>query len=362
MISKELIRRVPKVDLHNHLDGGLRPSTIIDLAQKYGVELPTEPDPEKLKEWFTRGCRQKNLVLYLETFDVTIAVMQTEEALERVAFELAEDMSAENIVYSEVRYAPLQHTAGGLTPDQVVKAVTKGLERARKKYGIVCKSILCAMRHESAEKAQQVAELAVAYRDKGVVGFDTAGGESGNPPKKFINAYNYIRKMNFNITIHAGEAYGPESMWQAIQLCGAHRIGHGTKLIEDMDVDGMRIVKMGSLASYVLDKRIPLEMCLSSNVDTGASASIAAHPFQLFFRNGFRVFLCTDNRLMSDTTMTREMELAAEYYSLDLKDLEKITLNAMKSSFIHHDELLTIIYDVIKTGYNRIRFEYGIRD
>jgi len=279
--------------------------------------------------------------------------MQTEEALERVARETIEDLSADNVVYAEVRFAPVLHQAGGLNLERIVLAVLRGMEAGKEKTGTDYGVILCAMRDQ--EVSLETAELAVAFRDKGVVGVDLAGDEYGHPPKRHLGAFEYIRSKNFNITIHAGEAFGMESIWQALQICGAHRIGHATRLREDMVVSGTRIVRMGTLAEFILDKRVPLEMCLSSNVQTGAAESLDAHPFPIYYRNNFRVFLCTDNRLMSDTTLSQEMELAAKHFNLTLEDLEKITINAMKSAFAHHDERIRIIYDVLKPRFVRMR-------
>jgi adenosine deaminase len=361
MLTHEIIHRIPKVELHDHLDGGLRPTTIIELANQYGVELPTH-DPQELAQWFSRGCKQKSLSLYLETFSVTTAVLQTGEALERVAFEAVEDLAAENVVYAEIRFAPVLHQERGLNLEEIVTAVLTGMERGRKKTGMAYGVILCAMRNQGPDLSLEIAELAVAFRERGVVGFDIAGDEYGHPPKKHLEAFQFIRYKNFNITIHAGEAFGLESIWQAIQVCGAHRIGHGTRLIEDMSLEGTRIEKMGTLAHFIQDRRIPMEMCLTSNIGTGAAADYASHPFIIFFRNNFRVFLCSDNRLMSDTNLTKEMEIAARQYNLTLRDLEKITVNAMKSAFIHHEEKIRIIYDIIKKGYADIRREYGMQD
>ncbi len=359
MLTHDMIRRCPKVELHDHLDGGLRPNTIIELAKETGTPLPSY-EPEELGQWFARGCRQKSLPLYLETFDVTTAVMQTKEALTRIAREAMEDLAAENVVYAEIRFAPALHTRMGLNLEEVVTAVLKGLDIGGRENGVRFGLILCAMRHERPESTLEIAELAVAFREKGVVGFDIAGDEYGHPPKKHIEAFQYIRSKNFNITIHAGEAFGVESIWQAIQICGAHRIGHGVRLVEDMVAEGMSIKKMGSLAHFIQDRRIPMEFCLSSNVGTGAVESFQDHPFPLFFKNSFRVFLCTDNRLMSGTTLTKEFEIAVREYGLDFKDIEKITVNAMKSAFIHHDQKIRLIYDVIKKGYAELRREYSL--
>jgi len=361
MITKEIISRIPKVELHDHLDGGLRTQTIIDLAKMHNIELPVW-DPDGLGTWFSRGCKQKSLPLYLETFEVTVSVLQTPQALKRAAFEAIEDLAAQHVVYAEIRFAPILHTRQQMSMEEVVSAVLEGLEEGRRKTKTAFGLIICALRNQSPTLSLEAAKLAVAFRTRGVVGFDLAGDESGNPPKKHLEAFQYIRNQNFNITIHAGEGFGLESIWQAIQVCGAHRIGHGTRLIEDMSMKGSKIEKMGSLAHFIHDRRIPLEMCLSSNVGTGAAADYATHPFITFYRNNFRVFLCVDNRLMSATDMTREMEIAVREYGLTIRDLEKITVNAMKSAFIHHNDKIRIIYDVIKKGYADIRAEFGLTD
>jgi adenosine deaminase len=352
--DREVLQNLPKVLLHEHLDGVLRPQTVIELAKSEVYRgLPTE-NPQELAHWFHQGANQGSLPKYLEGFVHTIAVMQTEEALERVAYEQAEDLSNDGVVYFETRFAPIFHTRKGLTHQQVVSAVLKGLERGRKDFGISSGLIICAMRNM--DVSLEMAELAVDFRERGVVGFDLAGEEGGYPPKKHVDAFHYIQRQNFNITIHAGEGFGKESIWQAIQYCGAHRIGHGTRLIEDIAVaeDG-KVVKLGDLAQYVLDKRIPLEICLISNVQTGAARSLAEHPFKIFYQEKFRVTLNTDNRLMSDTSMTREFEAAADTFGLGLDDFEKITINAMKSAFLPYDQRIAFIYKVIKPGYARHR-------
>jgi adenosine deaminase len=352
-LDKSCLTSVPKVLLHEHLDGVLRPQTVIDLAKetKY-TDLPTS-DPVALAQWFHQGANKGSLAKYLEGFAHTIAVMQTEGALERVAYEQAEDLSQDGVVYFETRFAPVFHTRNGLTHQQVVSAVLKGLERGRKDFGVASGLIICAMRNM--DVSLEMAELAVDFRDRGVVGFDLAGEEGGYPPKKHVDAFHYIQRQNFNITIHAGEGYGKESIWQAIQYCGAHRIGHGTRLIDDIAVADGKVVKLGDLAQYVLDKRIPLEICLISNVHTGATPSLAEHPFKILYQEKFRVTLNTDNRLMSDTTMTKEFEAAADTFGLSLDDFEKITINAMKSAFLPYDQRCRLIYTVIKPGYARIR-------
>ncbi|HXY03728.1 MAG TPA: adenosine deaminase, partial [Terriglobales bacterium] len=302
--DQDLLKALPKVLLHEHLDGVLRPKTIVELARKENyTQLPSE-DPDELARWFHQGANQGNLSKYLEGFAHTIAVMQTEEALERVAYEQAEDLSRDGVVYFETRFAPIFHTRNGLTHQQVISAVLKGLEQGRRTFGIASGLIICAMRNM--DVSLETAEIAVDFRERGVVGFDLAGEEGGFPPKKHVDAFHYIQRENFNITIHAGEGFGKESIWQAIQYCGAHRIGHGTRLIDDIAVEDGRAVKLGDLAQYVLDKRIPLEICLISNVHTGAAPSLAEHPFKIFYREKFRVTLNTDNRLMSDTSMSKE--------------------------------------------------------
>ncbi len=356
MVTQEMIRKIPKVELHDHLDGGLRPETIIELAEKYDIELP-EKDPGKIALWLQRGADRKSLSLYLESFAVTLSVMQNAESLERIAYEHILDLKKDNIVYAEIRFAPILHQEGGLNLEAIVEAVLSGLSKGKKETGVDYGLILCAMRHQDYNISLEIAELAVAFRDRGVVGFDIAGDENGHPPKKHLEAFQYIRNRNFNITIHAGEAFGIESIWQAVQICGAHRIGHATRLLEDITASGTHIEKMGSLSHFIRDKRIPMEICLSSNIHTGAAKDFDSHPFPLYFKNGFRVFLCTDNRLMSNTTLTKEIEIAVKHYNLSLRDLEKLTINAMKSAFCHYDERIRIIYDIIKPEFAHLRSE-----
>jgi adenosine deaminase len=352
-LDRAALQSLPKVLLHEHLDGVLRPQTIIELAKSIDYDqLPTQ-NPEELARWFHQGANQGSLPKYLEGFAHTIAVMQTEEALERVAYEQAEDLSRDGVVYFETRFAPLFHRRKGLTHQQVVSAVLKGLERGRKDFGISSGLIICAMRNM--DVSLEMAELAVDFRQRGVVGFDLAGEEGGYPPKKHVDAFHYIQRQNFNITVHAGEGFGQESIWQAIQYCGAHRIGHGTRLVDDIAVTDGKVVKLGDLAQYVLDKRIPLEICLLSNVHVGAARSLAEHPFRLFYQEKFRVTLNTDNRLMSNTSMTKEFEAARDTFGLTMADFEKITINAMKSAFLPYDRRCEFIYSVIKPGYAEVR-------
>lgn len=354
MKTEEIIKLVPKVQLHDHLDGGLRPQTVIELAQdiKY-KKLPTT-DAQELGNWFFRGANKGNLVEYLQGFEHTCAVMSTKEALERVAFETIEDMYNDGVCYIETRFAPVFHTNKNLYYDDVINAVLAGLERGKKTYGVGYGLILCGMRNM--QNTLEIAELAVNYRNQGVVGFDLAGEEGGYPPKKHIDAFSFIKRENFNITIHAGEAFGKESIWQAIQICGAHRIGHATRLTEDIvfDKDG-NVVALGPLAQFVLDKRIPLEICLLSNVHTGAIDKLENHPFKKLYKLGYRVFLNTDDRLMSNTTLSQEYLIAATQFDINFDDIEKLNINAMKSSFLPHRERLHYIYDIIKPGYQKIR-------
>ena len=348
----EQIRRAPKVLLHDHLDGGLRPQTIIDLAPE-GHVLPAS-DAESLGRWFEESASSGSLERYLETFDHTVAVMQTAEALRRVARECVEDLAEDGVVYAEVRYAPEQHVSGGLSLEQVVEAVRDGFaegeEQARAAgTPIVVRQLLTAMRHQA--RSQEIAELVVRYRDQGVLGFDIAGAEAGYPPTRHLAAFEYLQRENAHFTIHAGEAFGLPSIWQALQWCGADRLGHGVRIIDDIDVREDGSVHLGRLASYVRDKRIPLEMCPSSNIQTGAAVSIAEHPIGLLTDLRFRVTVNTDNRLMSGTSMSREMALLVDAFGYTMADLRWFTINAMKSAFLPFDERLAIIDEVIKPAY-----------
>lgn len=349
--TKEFLRSLPKVLLHDHLDGGLRPQTVIELAKDMGYKKLPTTDAGELGEWFLRGATRGSLPLFLEGFDHTCGVMQTEEALERVAYEMLEDMKKDGVVYVETRFAPAFHVQKGLHQETVVRSVLRGLERGKRDFGVEYGVILCAMRSLKPQHSEEIAELTADFRDRGVVGFDLAGEEGGYPPKKHVEAFHYIQRENLSITVHAGEAFGKESIWQAIQWCGAHRIGHATRLVEDMKIKDGDVLNMGSLAQYVLDKRIPLEICLTSNVHTGAVRSMEEHPFGIYFRYRFRVTLNTDDRLMSNITLTDEYHTASEVFKLNLDDLEKITINAMKSAFMPYKRRIALIYDVIKPGF-----------
>ncbi len=338
-IPKDLLEQLPKTDLHVHLDGSLRIPTLIDLARKQGVELPTT-DPEKLADVVMSGKRCRNLAEYLEGFEITLSVLQEPEALYRVAYELAEDAAAENVWYMEVRYSPILHTRKGLKLTEIVDAVIEGLQEAEKKFNIKTGVIICGMRNINPETSLILAELAVAYKNRGVVAFDLAGQEENNPAKKHKEAFYLIRNNNINTTIHAGEAYGPESIHQAIHYCGAHRIGHGTRLFED-----------GDLLNYVNDHRIPLEICLLSNIQTGAAPSLEKHPLRFYYDYGLRVCINTDNRLISDTTVTNELYLAAKHLNFNLDDIKSIILDGFKSAFLPNRAksiMLNMVNDELK--------------
>ena len=321
-IPLEVIEKLPKTDLHVHLDGSLRLKTILDLAEKQRVELPAR-DEEGLGKAMNLGQNCGSLVEYLKAFDVTLRVMQTEDALERIAYELAEDAARENVRYMEVRYAPMLHTRRGLKLTSVVEAVLSGLRQAQTNFRIESNIIICGIRNVSPESSLEMAELAVAYKNRGVVGFDLAGAEYDHPAKHHRNAFQLVRDNNINVTIHAGEAYGPESIAQAVHTCGAHRIGHGCRLREN-----------GDLLHYVNDHRIPLECCPSSNVQTGAIRDLATHPLKLYYNLGLRVTVNTDNRLVTDTTVSKELWLCHTQMGLGLKDLKQIILAGFKSAFL----------------------------
>ncbi|MFV1995967.1 MAG: adenosine deaminase, partial [Verrucomicrobiales bacterium] len=352
LLARLEIKKVPKVLLHEHLDGGLRPATILELAADTGYDELPATDEKGLALWFHRGANKGNLPEYLEGFTHTIALMQTRDALERVAFEFIEDMHEDGVVYAEARFAPVFHTGQGLNQEAVVRSVISGLRRGERKYGVRWGLIICAMRDRT--DSLEAAELAINFRNDGVVGFDLAGEEEGYPPKRHLEAFQAIRRANFHITVHAGEAFGVESIWQALQYCGAHRLGHATRLMDDMTVVDGRVVSLGTLSQYVLDRRLPLECCLLSNVHTGAVAAMEDHPFRILYDAGFRVTLNTDDRLMSDTSMSREFEVATRSFGFTIHDLEKITINAIKSAFIPFDERLELIFNVIKPGYREI--------
>ena len=367
------VATLPKVLLHDHLDGGLRPATVLELAQEQGYEALPADEVGALSTWFAEAADSGSLVRYLETFDHTVAVMQTVEGLRRVSRECAVDLAADGVVYAEIRYAPEQHLAGGLSLDEAVAAVNAGLREGEEEAAgagqrIRTRAMLTAMRH--AARSEEIAELTVRHLDDEVCGFDIAGAEDGFPPTRHLRAFDYLRQHNAHFTIHAGEAFGLPSIWEAIQFCGAERLGHGVRIVDDIFLDGRPVTEdlpgaiaraaqdpraftLGPLAAYVKDRRIPLEMCPSSNVQTGAAPSIEAHPISLLKDLHFRVTLNTDNRLMSATSMTREAQLLVDRAGWDLRDLRRVAVNAMKSAFLPFDERLEIIEGVLKPAYDR---------
>lgn len=347
------ILAAPKVLLHDHLDGGLRPSTVIELADEVGYTgLPTT-DPSELAEWMKRGADRKDLVLYLDTFAHTTGVMQTADALHRVARECAEDLAGDGVVYAEVRFAPELHIEQGLSMDDAVEAVTAGFAEGSASTPLTIRTLCSAMRQNN--NSLDVAQLAVRWRDRGVLGFDIAGPENGFPPDDHMLAFQFSERENFHFTIHAGEAYGPKSIWKAVQWCGAERLGHGVRIIDDISVGPDGEPELGRLAHYIRDRRIPLELCPSSNLHTGVVDDLADHPIRLFKDLKFRVTLNTDNRLMSDISMTKEMQNMVDVFGWDLYDMQWISVNSMKSAFLPFDERLALINEVIKPKYAELR-------
>ncbi|MDT8909586.1 adenosine deaminase [Amycolatopsis sp. PS_44_ISF1] len=353
-LGAETLRRAPKVLLHDHLDGGLRPATVVELAEATGYTGLPVTEPEALGRWFREAADSGSLVSYLETFAHTCGVMQTEEALVRVAAEAVEDLAADGVAYAEVRYAPELFVERGLSLDAVVEAVQAGFDEGTRRVAagggrIVVRTLLCAMRQHA--RSLEIAELAVRHRDDGVAGFDIAGPEDGFPPTRNLDAFEYLRRNNAHFTIHAGEAFGLPSIGEAIQHCGAERLGHGVRIVEDIRTDPDGTVHLGRLAGYVRDRRIPLEICPTSNVQTGTVPSLAEHPIGLLARLHFRVTVNTDNRLMSGCTMTSEFAALSAAFGFGLEDLRWFTINAMKSAFLDFDSRLALIDDVIKPGY-----------
>ncbi len=357
VLTRELLVQAPKVLLHDHLDGGLRPATVLELAAECGYDgLPTR-DADALAAWFVADAPGGDLVRYLEGFAHTTAVMQRREHLERVAAECALDLARDGVVYAEVRFAPELHTREGLSLDQVVTAVLTGLARGtadarREGRAIIVRTILSAMRQ--AALSETIAALAGARRDEGVCGFDIAGPEDGFPPTRHLRAFQMVKRDNFHMTIHAGEAFGLPSIWEALQFCDAERLGHGVRIIDDItNVDGE--YRLGRLANYVRDRRIPLEVCPTSNVHTGVVPSVAAHPIELLRQLRFRVTVNTDNRLMSGTSLSAEIAAGVAAFGWTLADVEWLTLNAAKSAFFPFDQRLALIDGVIKPGYAALR-------
>lgn len=368
--GEELLAAAPKALLHDHLDGGLRPATVADLAAELGRPLPAS-DAEDLAVWFRSRADSGSLEDYLTPFEHTVAVMQRREHLVRVARECAVDLATDGVVYAEVRYAPELHLEAGLSLDEVVEAVQEGIaagtvEAAGNGHRIRIGTLLTAMRH--AARSREIAELAVRYRDSGVVGFDIAGAEAGFPPSRHLDAFEYLHRENFHVTIHAGEAFGLPSIWEAVQVCGTDRLGHGVRVVDDIEVlsdpgaDGPVRARLGRLAAWIRDTRIPLELCPTSNVHTRAARSVAEHPITLLKDLRFRVTLNTDNRLMSATSMTGEMSRLVQEAGWSLADLRWVTINALKSAFIPFDERLALIETVVKPGYAALeaRLQLGV--
>ncbi|WP_029252399.1 adenosine deaminase [Paraoerskovia marina] len=351
------IAALPKVVLHDHLDGGLRPQTVIELAADVGHDLPAD-GAEALATWFANSADSGSLPRYLETFDHTIAVMQTADALRRVAREAVVDLATDGVVYAELRWAPEQHLQRGLSLQETVDAVQVGIEEgiavaAEAGRGIQVGQLVTAMRH--ADRWTEIAELAVANRENGVVGFDIAGAELGFPPSRFPETWRYLADQNFPVTIHAGEADGVGSVAEAVHLGQATRIGHGVRILEDVAFDeSTRTATLGPLANWVRDHQITLEVCPSSNVQTGAATSIADHPINRLKELDFAVALSTDNRLMSRTSMTQEMTLLVQECGWTIDDLADVTLTAAWSAFIHHDERRALVDDVVLPGFQKI--------
>ena len=351
--TAEQISRLPKALLHDHLDGGLRTETIIELAEEIGyTKLPTH-DPAKLADWFQESCDSGSLVRYLETFSHTIAVMQTRESIERVARECVIDLARDGVVYAEVRGAPELFTEQSLSMNDVVEATVEGYkqgmtEAAREGRKIRVESILCGMRQNN--RSQEAAEAVVKYRDAGVVGFDIAGPEDGFPPTNQIETFEYLRRENAHFTIHAGEAYGLPSIWEAIQYCGAERLGHGVRIIDDIDFSTPE-PQIGRLAAYIRDRRIPLEICPTSNLQTGIAQTIKEHPIGKLSHLRFRVTVNTDNRLMSRTSISNELYQLVDAFGWTFADVQRVTVNAMKSAFIPFEERLEIIEGIVKPGF-----------
>jgi len=332
LLTHDILRQLPKAELHCHLDGSLRPATMIELARELDRPMPA-PDAASLREYMTVDDA-RNLEDYLERFAITLSVMQTERALERIAYELAEDAAHDGVRYIEVRYAPVLNVREGLSLEQAVEAPLRGLARAEADHGIKGRVIVTAIRNMAPSVSQELAELAVAFKRQGVVGFDLAGGEAGNPAKAHRKAFEHARCHDLACTCHAGEGDGADSVREAVHVCGADRIGHATRLIEDT-----------SLTDYCNDRRIALEICLTSNVQTRAAESYAAHPFREYYDRGLNVVLNTDNRLMSNVTLTDEYMHAAQSLHFNFDELARVALNGFESCFLPYDERMLLIAD-----------------
>lgn len=356
MLSVDVLRSLPKVTLHDHLDGGVRPQTVIDLCRENGHPLPTT-DADDLQAWIYRQCDAGNLVDYLKPFELTVAALQSPEQLARVAHEFVLDMAADGVVYAETRWAPELHQDRGMGLGRAVEAVRDGLASGMARAAalgtpVVARQLLVSMRHN--EPTLRIAELAVQYRDEGVAGFDIAGAEEGFPPSLHHAAFDHLKRNNAHYTIHAGEAFGLPSIWEAVQLCGAERLGHGVRIVEDIDTAGPEPV-LGRLAAYVRDARIALELAPTSNLQTGIASTMAQHPIGLLFDLGFRVTVNCDNRLMSRTTLSREFAALSEAFGWGLDEVERCTISAMHSAFWDHQQRERLITQVIRPAYAAAR-------
>ena len=335
-LTREFVQKLPKTDLHVHLDGSVRINTILDLAKKINIQLPTM-DPGELRKLIVCDENTRSLEEYLRGFDIVNLVLQTKEGLYRAAYELAEDAANENVRYMEVRFSPILHTKKGLKMTEITQAVIDGLRQAEREFPIETGVIICGLRNMDPTTSIKLAELAVAFKNRGVVGFDLAGSEFNYPAKEHKEAFELSLKNNLNITIHAGEAYGPDSIHQAVHYCGAHRIGHGTRLVED-----------GDLLNYVNDHRIPLEICIKSNFHTKAVPNIQSHPIDFYIDYGLRVTINTDNRTISDTTVTDEYMLAINELHLDYTSIKNVILNGFKSAFLPYKERVRLINETLR--------------
>ena len=342
--TSEIINKLPKAELHCHLDGSLRIKTIIELAEIQGIELPSKNEIDLLKI-LSVGPSPKSLEDYIKKFDITLSVLQTPESLERAAFELAIDCHEDGVRYLEVRYSPILHTKDGMQLSETVDSVKKGLAQAFDECGILTGIIICGIRHVSPDHSLELANLSIRYKNKGVIGFDLAGAEENFPAKKHKEAFYLILNNNINTTIHAGEAFGPKSIHQAIHVCGAHRIGHGTRICEDID-----------LLNYINDHRIPLEICLTSNINTKSVSTISKHPFKYYMNEKIRVTLNTDNRLISNTTLSNEYEIAINNFNLNENEIRTIIINGFKSTFLPHNERRELIRKVVDELENEFNF------
>lgn len=350
----ELLRKLPKIALHDHLDGGLRPETVREHLAEIGHECPSD-QAQVLGEWFYESANSGSLPAYLQTFEYTVAAMRSREHVVRVAREAVLDLAQDGVVYAELRWAPEQHVSKSFSLTDAVEAardgLAEGMAQAVVQFGqwIEARQILTAMRH--ADPSPEIAQLALAYRDDSVVGFDIAGAEEGFPASRFMKAFELLRRNCLPFTIHAGEACGPEAVLEAVQLCGANRVGHGVRIIEDIDFSG-KVPKLGRLAQFVLDQQIPLEICPTSNLQTGAANTLAEHPVGRLFDLGFNVSISCDNRLMSGTTMSLELKKMVDTFGWDKHDLERIAVDAITASFLHHDKKQELLADVILPGYD----------